>query len=453
MQHSVVNCQHFDAGTCRVASLIAGQPAATNPSACAFCLTLPDARQRNRVTVSMALSAVHADQAAARRLLVENADAVQVELTGQSKAALAEIIAGRGVGSHLWKLLSGLGIEHKPTCSCLSLARRMNDLGPEGCRADRDTLAAEMRTNAGNYGWGEAGAAAVRAVTTGLAWRLNPLDVYGSLLDEAIRLAAAEIQPAAVDVLLPIGPGSRYGDFELRAALRSIEKHARGLRRVVIVGRIPGWLRETDRVRIVPREEFRANKASRISLKVLWALEHLDLTKRIAFWNDDYLMLRPFDLRGIPSYFRGRLWRNGTDQWSRLLDHTGVVLRQAGLPVRHFDIHIPILLDREKFLALSPWWKRSRTDKLGYVMKSVYGNHYCRGADGTTIGQPGPEAAISAQDCKLKGTWKARIDGVAKRRWVLSYGDAALQAGLLEWIEKRFPEPCAAERAKAKACC
>jgi len=31
--------------------------------------------------------------------------------------------------------------------------------------------------------------AAVNAVKTGLAWKINPLDPYGSLLDEAIRRA------------------------------------------------------------------------------------------------------------------------------------------------------------------------------------------------------------------------------------------------------------------------
>ncbi len=424
-----------------MASRIAGQPAATNPSACAFCLTLPDAMQRNRVTVSMALASVRNDQEASRRVLAANADAVQIETTEQSAAALAEIVSGRGVGSHLWRLLSGLGIEHKQTCDCLSLARRMNDLGPECCRAERDSLAAEMRANAGNYGWGEAVTAAVRAVTSGLAWRLNPLDVYGSLLDEAIWLAAAEIQQPAVDILLPIGPGSRYGDFELRMSLRSIEKHARGLRRVVVVGRIPGWLRETDRVRIVPRDEFRCNKASRISLKVLWAMEHLDLTDRVAFWNDDYLMLRDFDLRGTPSYYRGNLWRKGKDSWSQLLDHTGKVLSEAGFTARHFDIHVPILLNRDRFVAMSPWWQRSSKDKLGLVMKSVYGNQVCNGE------------AVTTHDCKLKQDWQQRIGSAASRRWVLSYGDSALQAGLLEWIEKRFPSPCKAERPRLKACC
>ncbi len=88
-------------------------------------------------------------------------------------------------------------------------------------------------------------------------------------------------------------------------ALRSIQRHAMGLRHIWIVDHAPSWLREDDRVRIVPRREFRAPKASRIALKVQWAFERLDLTERVAFGNDDYVLLSDYDIRSIPDYYRG----------------------------------------------------------------------------------------------------------------------------------------------------
>ena len=65
----------------------------------------------------------------------------------------------------------------------------MNGWGPAGCRLARDEIVNGMKANAAAYGWGDVTKAAVLAVRTGLVWQLNPLDVYGSLVDEAIRRA------------------------------------------------------------------------------------------------------------------------------------------------------------------------------------------------------------------------------------------------------------------------
>jgi hypothetical protein len=347
---------------------------------------------------------------------------------------LSAILSGTGVGSHLWRLLSSLGIEHRDDCDCLSWAERMNAWGPAGCRQQRADIVTHMRASAQNYGWGDLAKAAAKAIATGLALRINPLDVYGSLLDEAIRLAEADIPPAPIDILLPLGRGSSHRNIELRMAIRSIEQYAQGLRRVVVVGAIPRWAHETDRVQLVPRAEEQTNKASRISLKVKWAFEHLDLTDKVAFWNDDYILTRDIDIRTIPDYYHGNLRHpNAKTNWTRLLDHTAHTLAAAGLPTRHFDIHVPMLFDREKFLSLAEWWERSRTEKPGLVMKSVYGNHHCQ----TT--------AVSSPDAKLSGNWSGRMDSVCKL-WVFSYSDDALRAGFSAWMQGRFPAPTACER-------
>jgi hypothetical protein len=219
-------------------------------------------------------------------------------------------------------------------------------------------------------------------------------------------------------------------------ALRSIERHAVGLRRVVVLGAIPSWLRETDRVQPVPLKEFQTNKASRISQKVLWAFEHLDLTPAIAFWNDDYLMLRAQDIRSIPAIYRKELWRRPSGGWRKLLRHTAQALHAAGFTQHHFDIHVPIVYDRDKFVGIRDWWERSRLDALGYVAKSVYGN---------VVSVPHEKSVVLGRDSKVQGNWKGRIDDIAARRWVVSYGDGALQAGFADWMQSRFPDPTAAE--------
>lgn len=336
-------------------------------------------------------------------------------------------MGGDGVGSQLWKLIEAVGIQHTANCSCLDWAERMNAWGPAGCRQARREIVQHMQASAVNYGWLEIGAAVARAITSGLALRLSVTDPYGSLLDEAIRLAEAALPRDPIDILLPLGPGSRHKDMELRYALRSIFQHAQGLRRVVVVGAIPKWLRETDQVLPVRRKEFKCNKASRISLKVAWSFENLELTPTVAFWNDDYILLRDYDIRSMPSYYRGLLWRKGVGGWQRLLNHTAKALQSAGLPQRHYDIHVPILLERDRFLVLAEWWIRSRSNSPGYVMKSVYGNNHC-----TVVAQ-------KTRDMKLRSNWQKRVARLKPGRWVMSYGDATMRAGFGKWLGSRYP--------------
>ncbi|REK19178.1 MAG: hypothetical protein DWQ37_01945 [Planctomycetota bacterium] len=92
-------------------------------------------------------------------------------------------------GAMLAHLLAELGIVQRQGCGCQNRARQMDDWGVEGCREHRAQIAAWLRTDLRRYGWRERLRAAVRAVRTGLAFRLNPFDLFTGLVDEAIRRA------------------------------------------------------------------------------------------------------------------------------------------------------------------------------------------------------------------------------------------------------------------------
>jgi hypothetical protein len=231
-----------------------------------------------------------------------------------------------------------------------------------------------------------------------------------------------------IDILLPLGPGSWKGqDSELRFCIRSIEKHAKNLRKVWVVGHCPSWLRETDTVRIAPRQEFDAPKGSRISLKVLWAFENLDMTNTVAFWNDDYLLTRRVDISVIPNFYSGKLWMARRTPWAALRRETHAALESAGLPTRNYDIHVPMLFERAKFLQLRDWWDK------GYVGKSVYGNHFCE------------SDRSKSSDCKLWRRWYCKAEKRYQKRFVISYGNTALKNGAGYWIEAKVPIPSKCE--------
>ena len=113
------------------------------------------------------------------------------ELFGPPKkqSALDRVLHGTGVGSQLWRLLEELGIKHTAICLCLDWAERMNSWGPIGCRLARPGIISHLESSAKNYGWLNFVKAATMTVISGLVFKINPLDPYGSLLDEAIRRA------------------------------------------------------------------------------------------------------------------------------------------------------------------------------------------------------------------------------------------------------------------------
>jgi len=100
-----------------------------------------------------------------------------------------------GPGSELTALIKKLGYVSKPNCACKRHARMMDELGVEGCRRDRAVVIQWI--NDARAEWGITGlfgmaAPAWHAFTSGLAFRLNPLDPVPSLVDEAIRRAEAK---------------------------------------------------------------------------------------------------------------------------------------------------------------------------------------------------------------------------------------------------------------------
>lgn len=93
------------------------------------------------------------------------------------------------VGTEFMLLTQELGLRDKAGCNCAALRVEMNKLGIDGCKQHRDRLIGELRANAEKYGIGEKAIAAARAVTSGLAARINWIDPLPGLFDEAIRRA------------------------------------------------------------------------------------------------------------------------------------------------------------------------------------------------------------------------------------------------------------------------
>lgn len=195
-----MNCPHRDDKNCAIAARLAGLDRITiaTDAACDFCETRANPpRARNKVTCDLAAAALRAAGRADDALaLIKSAPDIYPPQTTNDR--LQKILAGTGPGSQLWLLLEAVSVRHTPTCPCLDFAERMNAWGPAGCRLARQEIVDHLRDEQQRYGWARSIQAAARAATQAAAalaagrrpW-LNPLDPYGSLLDEAIRRAEA----------------------------------------------------------------------------------------------------------------------------------------------------------------------------------------------------------------------------------------------------------------------
>lgn len=247
------------------------------------------------------------------------------------------------------------------------------------------------------------------------------------------------LDPNGIDVLVPLGRGSQFRNAELKYALRSLGRFAKGVRRVVVVGSDPKFLASSKRsVEHFPCPWFDTNKEARIALKVQWAFNNIDLTDDVLFINDDYVFLKEFDVRKVKPFQRGKLLDSATRRllpdgnktaYQKSLLATHEALTEAELPAFHYDIHVPIIYNRKKFLGLSDWWTKSQRSKAGLVAKSVYSNNFNK--------KPGPKWSdfklarkITEEELKLK----------LGDRWVFSYSDRAMLGGLERILYKWFPE-------------
>lgn len=115
------------------------------------------------------------------------------------------------VGSAVESLLKSLGITSKlkpekapdgAVCKpCSTMKARLNNLPLEVVREKADEFADELRGRAaGDYSLWDWGKAAAAAVASGLAFRLNPLDPFPGLIEQACRMEESRIEQAEAAV-------------------------------------------------------------------------------------------------------------------------------------------------------------------------------------------------------------------------------------------------------------
>lgn len=118
----------------------------------------------------------------------------------------------QGPGTELKKLLASIGINPSSSCNCAKHMREMNRRGVTGCRATAGEIVGWLREGQDRWGWATKLKAGALALSTGLALKVNWLDPFPGLVEEACRLAeeSGERQQAAQSRLVEAAERESY---------------------------------------------------------------------------------------------------------------------------------------------------------------------------------------------------------------------------------------------------
>jgi hypothetical protein len=176
----------------------------------------------------------------------------------------------------------------------------------------------------------------------------------------------------AVDVVYPLGSGSRWDDNELRFSLRSIDKNFLDLGRVFVVGECPAWLDANEVVHIQAQDRRRWPKDANIIDKVLLACGQT--TPRFLRMSDDQVVLQPVASEEMPPYGtrQDALGERPKKGWPVRMWHTRKWLIENGYASHNFDLHLPMIVDAKKFAQAAA--RIPYKSSPGMCVNTSYGN-------------------------------------------------------------------------------
>lgn len=228
-----------------------------------------------------------------------------------------------------------------------------------------------------------------------------------------------------IDVVYVLGTGSKWEDNELRYSLRSIEKYLK-YNKVFVVGEKPTWLQGVTHI---PYPDEHKEKETRIALKVLVACKDERVSKEFLFMNDDIFLTKHDHAQFYPNYYSGTLQDADEQKGVNMVYRNAIkntVYALSSKYNRYFDVHTPIVYNREKFSWMME--KYNWDKEFSYVVKSMYANSL--GLSGKNI-----------TDCKIdhiKDT-NAILERI-KNVPCFSVSDRGLGEAMKGVLQKLYPE-------------
>lgn len=202
------------------------------------------------------------------------------------------------------------------------------------------------------------------------------------------------------DFVYILGSGSKYNDLEIKYSLMSVQRFVRNVRRIYVVGDIPRRPVDVDFAHL-RADDLSDNKSANARNKLLKFAKHETALNDFVLMNDDFFFCREVDADAIKPTASGTLQmhiesREGqASNYYKALVNTDAALKALKYPTRDFETHVPMPMERDKFVHLVKnvdWSKRPCP-----LFRSMYGNMFGIAAErlmDLKIQEPLPEDEI-----------------------------------------------------------
>lgn len=229
-----------------------------------------------------------------------------------------------------------------------------------------------------------------------------------------------------IDVVYILSKGSIWQDNEILYSLRSVEKHLKNFRKVFVIGYKPNFFNQN--VIEIPYKDIFSNKSRNIMAKIHRAASDERISENFILFNDDYFLLQDTDAPTYPYYYNNGIKETMERQFNNYryyVKETLQVLKSANKTTLHFDLHKPIVYNKEMFKTMVGEynWDIPR----GYIVKSLYCNHF---------NLPG----TLAQDHKINYPYRGEmLPKVNQNQPMFSIADKALTPTMKKYIQNLYP--------------
>lgn len=230
------------------------------------------------------------------------------------------------------------------------------------------------------------------------------------------------------DIVLPLGKGSIWQNQEIKYSLRSVEKYLSGVRDIYIIGEeVPSFLKDVRQIHML---DIHVSKETNIYDKIIRACQETNISEDFLFFNDDHFLLSEFEASTFPFFCNGHLRsmvdRNKKGNYYKAVCNTYRTLIGRNLPTVHFDLHCPILYNKQKFITEMRNYDWS--NRISFIIKSLYGNSIQI------------QSTDRESDCKInKPCLSQEILDIIKNRKFFSIGNLAINEQLKITMEQLYP--------------
>ena len=234
------------------------------------------------------------------------------------------------------------------------------------------------------------------------------------------------------DIIIPLGPGSKSDNDELKILLRSIERNCTGIKRIILATRhVPEWLNKS-KFTIVPLDDPEEHlKDANLIYKTLEVIKRCRV-QSFVWCADDNVFMKEVKLDEIPRLHnpRGRNAFSPERKWCRRVINTFDYFKQLGIDIDYnFETHTPQYF-RDAQGLLKAMEKVDYREQPGLTIMTAF---YCslKDVDKGLLQQDYKETFESAESVR-----NAKFD-----KMYVGYNDRAfIDGGLRERLFKVFKD-------------